>query len=74
MILNRTLGYGYEHGYLQLRLKLSPKLSRDRHLVRVFPRKINLYWNSIYLIIRLCMPAQSYWPCILESVLVSCVP
>ena len=32
MILNRTLGYGYEHGYLQLRLKLSPKLSRDRHL------------------------------------------
>ena len=39
MILNRTLGYGYEHGYLQLRLKLSPKLSRDRHLVRVFSKE-----------------------------------
>lgn len=39
MILNRTLSYGYERNYLQIQIKLSPNLSRNRHLVRVFSQE-----------------------------------
>lgn len=39
MILNSTLAYGYERKHLRIQLKLSPKLSREYHLVHVFSQK-----------------------------------